>query len=140
MGLSSEDLDRIADELYLQRRIPNSVYCGNCGYNLRTLPYMYTCPECGNQYNARPLKMRGIFLPYEVEPPLGDAVATVFCGLATALLFYYAVSRGDAGLLVISMVFVAILVMRSVKFTRRLTRFLKAASLLRRIEMEEEEE
>jgi len=139
MVISSDELERIADDMYLQRGIRESLYCGNCGYNLRTLPHIYRCPECGNEYNARPLKMRGIFLPYEVEPPIGDAAATVFCGLATALLFYYAVSRGDAGLLVISMVFVAMLVVFSVKFTRRLTRFMKAASLLRRIKMDEEE-
>ena len=61
MVLSENELDRLADEMYLDRRIAHSVYCGECGYNLRTLPYAGRCPECGGEYNARPLIMKGIF-------------------------------------------------------------------------------
>ena len=63
MPLSSNDLERLSDDIYKNRRITGLVYCGTCGYCLKTLPYVYQCPECGGSYNARPLSMQGIFMP-----------------------------------------------------------------------------
>jgi predicted Zn-ribbon and HTH transcriptional regulator len=80
VGVGTTDLDRLADDMYKEYRIGGTVYCGNCGYNLRTLPYLYQCPECGNEYNARPLVMKGIFLPLSTSPPFVDMAAVVFCG------------------------------------------------------------
>lgn len=139
MALSSEDLERIAHELYFQRRISGSIYCGNCGYNLHGLPYIYTCPECGTSYNARPLKLTGIFKPYETDPPTGDAAAAVVCALATLILVWYAIGKGDRVVFVMSLLFVALFVAFTVNFVRRLARFLKACSILRRIQRDEED-
>ena len=86
MAISNRELDRFADDQYLDRRITSSVFCGNCGYNLRTLPYTYQCPECGQDYNARPLEMRGIFSPQDVDIPFGDMAAAAFCALAVYVL------------------------------------------------------
>lgn len=80
MVLGTDELERLADEAYKERRIGGTVYCGNCGYNLRTLYYVYRCPECGQEYNARPLVMKGIFLPQYTSPPWTDMAAVVFCG------------------------------------------------------------
>lgn len=80
MVLGTDELERLANDAYRERRIGGTVYCGNCGYNLRTLFYVYRCPECGQEYNARPLVMKGIFLPQNVSPPLVDMAAVVFCG------------------------------------------------------------
>ncbi len=80
MVLGTDELERLADDAYKERRIAGTVYCGNCGYNLRTLFYVYRCPECGQEYNARPLVMRGIFLPQNVSPPFVEMFAVVFCG------------------------------------------------------------
>ena len=80
MVLGTDELERLADEAYKDRRMAGTVYCGNCGYNLRTLPYVYRCPECGHEYNARPLVMKGIFLPQSVSPPFVEMFAVVFCG------------------------------------------------------------
>ena len=85
MVVSHDDLDRLADDIYKNRRISGWIYCGNCGYNLRTLPYVYTCPECGHEYNARPLTMRGIFLPHEASFPLRDLAALLACVLGTVV-------------------------------------------------------
>ncbi len=86
MGMSRSDLERLADDTDKGRILLSSTYCERCGYNLRTLPCVYTCPECGNQYNARPLKMEGIFLPHKTRVPVGDIAAVVF-GVGGALLF-----------------------------------------------------
>jgi len=80
MVLGTDELERLADDAYKERRIGGTVYCGGCGYNLKTLPYMYQCPECGQEYNARPLVMKGIFLPQSMSPPVVDMAAVVFCG------------------------------------------------------------
>ena len=63
------------------------LHCARCGYNLRTLPYLGRCPECGGNYNARPLRMDGIFTAQMLVFPTGDVVSAVFtCGLAAALI------------------------------------------------------
>jgi hypothetical protein len=80
MVLGSDELERLADDAYRERRMAGTVYCGNCGYNLRTLFYVYRCPECGQEYNARPLVMRGIFLPQNVSPPFVEMFAVVLYG------------------------------------------------------------
>jgi len=77
------DLDKLSDDIFKDRRISGSVYCGKCGYDLRTLPYLYQCPECGNAYNARPLVMKGVFLPQQTPVPWIDMLAVPFFGYIT---------------------------------------------------------
>ena len=77
--LDSGELERLSAELYADRIIVTSLYCAQCGYNLRTLPYVYRCPECGSDYNARALKMDGIFFPDLGFFPFGDLVSACFC-------------------------------------------------------------
>jgi hypothetical protein len=86
--LSSRELDALADDLYKDRRISGPVYCGGCGYNLKTLPYVYTCPECGQSYNARPRIMKGIFMPYTAEWPFLDLAAATVCAFVAGYLFW----------------------------------------------------
>lgn len=78
--------EQLALDIYRNRRITTSMYCGSCGYNLKTLPYVHACPECGAEYNARFPGAEGVFLLDDVQFPLGDVVAnlaliafTVFC-------------------------------------------------------------
>ncbi len=80
MVIGSDELEKLAEDSFKDRRIGGTIYCGGCGYNLKTLPYLYQCPECGQEYNARPLVMKGIFLPQNTSPPFVDMAAVVFCG------------------------------------------------------------
>lgn len=86
MHLSNEELVRISEEIYTDRRISSSTYCGRCGYNLRTLPYVGTCPECGSDYNARPLKWEGIFTAEQVRFPFSTLLG-VFVTAVAAVVF-----------------------------------------------------
>ncbi len=86
MVLGSDELQDLSEELYAEHRISSSLHCGNCGYNLRRLPYVYTCPECGNAYDANALKMTGIFLPGTGSFPWSDLLAAILCLLSAALL------------------------------------------------------
>jgi len=67
---NTDELERIADDMWKDRRITSPTYCEKCGYNLRTLPHVHNCPECGSEYNARPLLMKGIFLPQVGMAPI----------------------------------------------------------------------
>jgi len=78
MGLSSDDLDRLSKDVFSERRIGHSIYCGECGYNLRTLSYLGRCPECGNEYNARPAVRKGIYIATEIKFPLVELVCVLF--------------------------------------------------------------
>lgn len=138
MAFSKSELDRYADDAYKDRRITSSVYCGHCGYNLRTLPYIYTCPECGNQYNARPLNMKGIYAPQAVDVPFGDMAAAVFCGLTVFLLARNAFSPLDLWRAGFTVVFVVFTVMFLSRVYDRFAVLMKARRVARRIAMDEE--
>ena len=96
-GLSDEDRQRLSEDIFLDRRISGSVYCASCGYNLRDMPYVYNCPECGASYNARPLQIKGIFSPYDISFPLlwlTTALVLVLVAAATVWLAVCSVLSG----------------------------------------------
>ena len=139
MVISSGELDRIADDIDKDRRITTSVHCGGCGYNLRTLPYLYTCPECGNKYNARPRKMKGIFNPNAVSFPARDLLLTF--ASVFGVLFFGATSihSPSVATLLLAGFFAIMAVLSGREAYVRLCRFVKAFSIIRRIEAEEED-
>ncbi|MGB2987702.1 MAG: hypothetical protein WBE26_17690 [Phycisphaerae bacterium] len=140
MSLSSYELERFADDIYKDRRITGSVYCGNCGYNLHTLPYIYTCPECGSQYNARPLAMHGIFAPHEIEFPFRDILAALVCAVTTLVIGYPALKSLQAVRLAFAVVFAGLTIWFAWYADIRLGRYFKAVAIARRIAAQEKEE
>lgn len=140
MVISSEELDRIADDIDKQRRITDSVYCGHCGYNLRTLPYAYQCPECGKEYNARPLSLKGIFIRYQAELPIREAFITLMGAASTVALGYGAFNPRDNVRMVICFVFALITVLFSAQSITRFRLFINSIRIGNRIRLEEEAE
>ncbi len=139
MTLNSQELERLEDELWAGERIFHSLYCGECGYNLRTLPYTGLCPECGGRYNARPLKMDGIFLPQNMELPVLDVLM-----LAVGLVFSILFSRDSINPYKSGQMFMGIVVLvLSLVFAHRgwskFARFLKLRSILKQIEAAEDD-
>jgi len=139
MVLDNYDLEQIADDLYKDRRIIGSVYCGNCGYNLRTLPYVYTCPECGSKYNARPLVMQGIFAPYEIEFPFRDIMVTLICGLGTLAFAAKTINAFSVQWLVLTVLFIVLTASLILHAHSRLARYFKAVEISRRVAEQERE-
>ncbi len=89
--------------------IDYSIYCGACGYNLRTLPWVGRCPECGNEYIARPTRRKGTFLPQELVFPWGDlftafAFLLLAAGSVSTLLLQRPLSRLVIGMAVVAWV------------------------------------
>lgn len=138
MALSTSELERIADDMYRGRMLTLSTYCGDCGYNLRTLPYIYKCPECGNEYNARPLLMKGIFIPYRDDPPFRDLLGIVGFALATAVIGYGALKPLDIFRLVIALFFMTFTIISAMQFGSKLKHYLRAIQILGRIKREDE--
>lgn len=140
MVVGSRDLDRIADDIDKERVITSSVYCGRCGYNLRTLPFLYQCPECGNEYNARPLKMIGIFNPYAATFPTRDVLITLACAFVAVLFGVSAALAGNAKGLAIAAVFAACAIINGRSTWREIRRCLLAISIIRRIQSGEDDQ
>ncbi len=92
MSLNTDELDRLADDMLRGSRLTHSIYCGRCGYNLKSLTYTGHCPECGGKYNARPTRMEGIFNPQALELPITDALVVI----VTGAMGYYLLSRSLA--------------------------------------------
>ncbi|UCG32339.1 MAG: hypothetical protein JSU68_11800 [Phycisphaerales bacterium] len=63
----------------MQGRIPTSVICDSCGYNLKGSPFVSTCPECGSPYNARRALGKNIYRPGTLQFPWADMAILAFC-------------------------------------------------------------
>ena len=141
MPMSLEELDRLADEQYTNRRIPASTFCGKCGYNLRGLPYVYHCPECGSDYNASPRRMSGIYQPSAAEFPFGDLAAALLCAAMGGSLVARSVSPPAWGSLSFGVMLCLMCVTFGVKAIVRLLRYSRGRGVARRIveaELEDE--
>ena len=134
--MSSEELDQQAEDVYNDRRITRSVYCGRCGYNLRTLPHCYTCPECGSGFNARPLSMTGIFMPHEAHIPFLDTAAAIACALSAVVFGFIASGTRDGLRIGLAAVFLILAVMFASRAYARFLRFVRAVDISRRIAAE----
>ncbi len=133
MALNNAELERIADDMYKGRLLSHSVYCGNCGYNLRTLPYLYTCPECGNSYNARPRKMTGIFLPQEADLPFRDFFAALLFGFGAWYFGRVAFQSNDTFSFFVALAMGVASVMFMAHVYRRTVHLFKSMEIARRI-------
>ncbi len=136
MTLSEQDRERQSDEIYTDRLIRGSVYCGTCGYNLRTLPYVYQCPECGQRYNARPLTMKGVFLPQQAEPPVSQVLFLLVCMAAAGVLFFDAFTPPDIWRLLGGTLLTIFSVVECPKAWHSVRRYLLARAIIRRINRE----
>lgn len=121
------------------RRMDRSLFCGKCGYNLRTLPYAGRCPECGNEYNARTLKMRGILIPQTVRFPTSDLVAFVLAGGAALMMFEWFRQAGGQLYLGLAGAFGVLAAGQFYFLCREMMRFVHCHRLVRQIRAESEE-
>ena len=140
MPLSERDREDLADDIIKDRRIGTSTYCGNCGYNLKTLPRSYHCPECGSEYRARMPQMKGIYLQNDNSLPFLETIAAVVFALVSGVLVVGAWDSNSVGYGVTAMIFTAVTIILAVAAFRRTNRFLRTARLTRQIERQKEDE
>jgi hypothetical protein len=139
MTLNSQELERLEDQLWAGERIYHSLYCGECGYNLRTLPYTGLCPECGGRYNARPLKMEGIFLPQNMELPVLDVLMLGIAVTFSILFIRDSINPYDSARMFIGVVGLILSLVFGHRAWSKFSRFLKFRSILKQIESAEDD-
>lgn len=80
-------MDHLLEEVEGPAVMTSKVFCDQCGYQLRGLPFTGRCPECGNSYIVRGIKTEGIFFPQTAAFPASDLVAgLVSAGLTVWLV------------------------------------------------------
>ncbi len=140
MPLSQEDLEREADDMFKDRRIAHAVRCGRCGYNLKTLPYIGQCPECGNEYNARPMSMKGIFNACEGGFPFRSFFGAFVGAAGAVVMASWALDPLDLVGLLLTAIFLWMALMYFWSGCSGVMRMFRAISIRRRIRMEEQQE
>ncbi len=129
MAIDHDGLRYLLEETEGENVITSTVFCDQCGYQLRMLPYIGRCPECGNPYNARGLKIEGIFVPHTAAFPASDIAA----GLASAALVIWLVAglikRFDLWTLLFAAVFGYMAVVFLKQAWARLKRFIRGQKL-----------
>ena len=140
MSFTSHELDHMADDIYLNRRITGSIFCEECGYNLKTLPYVHRCPECGCDYNARPLTMKGIFLPRNFDFPASRMASALFLLALGGLLAHGANAGRDTVMSVAAAAVVAVGLLRTYQTWQGVLRYWHAKELALRIAKQEAED
>ncbi len=139
MTVNSSESERIEEQVLSGDRIFHALYCGECGYSLKMLPYTGRCPECGGRYNARPLKMEGIFLPQNMELPIVD-ICMLVVGLSVSASFTFkSMQSPDSGQLFIGIVVLILSVMFAYRGWSKFAKFLRFKRLIKQIEAAEDE-
>lgn len=137
MGLSKRELEQLADEQYKGRQIANSIYCSECGYNLKTLPYQYQCPECGNEYYARLPMMKGIYFYDNIKLPLGDIFSALFFLIACLLVMPWAFNPVNFVVLVITLFLDVMTLLYGFRAYHKFIRYLRFRAIARHIASQE---
>ena len=138
MGLSVRDSERLADEIYRDRRISGTLYCANCGYCLKTLLYQQICPECGQEYNARSTVMKGIYFPHQGALPFGDFLTTLCYAAVSVALHWGAYRPVDGVRIAMAMVMSVFCLVNAYLTFQRFLIALRARVITSRIARQEE--
>lgn len=137
--ISSDEAEKLADDMLANRRIGHSVYCGQCGYNLRMATYLGRCTECGNEYNARPTVMKGIFWPHDVRFPISDILLSGLCLLMGAAIIRSGINPVSDWAIFGGSIFAILGLLYLREVYRKLKKYIATRGLLKRINAEEDE-
>lgn len=121
------------EEEGVENVIGSTLYCDKCGYQLRMLPHVGRCPECGNSYNARGLEMEGIFNPQRAEFPGSDILAGLASAGLVAWLTAGLVQRFDLWALLFAALFGYMAIIFLKQSWARLKRFIRGQRLTRKL-------
>jgi hypothetical protein len=140
MSVHLDQIDKYMDEIAAEQAIGVSLYCGRCGYNLRTLPVVGRCPECGSIYNARPAKLDGIFREEDVEIPIMDALIFLALGPPGYWLLMRMAASYSPGKLFFGFLLGGFGTYFGIRALRKAMRFTRYHQIARRIRQEDEYE
>jgi hypothetical protein len=124
-------MGKIEQDILYDRGMQYDVYCGKCAYNLRTRPRLGVCPECGNEYDARPLHMEGILLPKNISLPVRQFIGMLFCVSVTLLALYSGLVEGVTWAYVPAVAFFALAIMYAYNSVVRSVSYFRHRALMR---------
>ncbi len=138
MAFEHEHLEHMLAEEQGPRLMTKPAICDQCGYQLRGLPFVGCCPECGHSYSVRGIKTEGIFVPHAAEFPAMDLVAGVVSGGLALWLVAGLVRRFDLWslLLVAFLGYTGFVFLRQGR--RRLRRFIRAQKIASRADSDDD--
>ncbi len=140
MPFDDEDREQLAEDMLHDRRINRPIYCAHCGYNLKTLPKSYHCPECGSLYAARSPAWKGIYTQCESRPPVLEFLGLIIVGTPAVFLVMNAIASPTSGLVTTAVAFAVLTLILAGAAFLRTTRFLHAQRIARHIADQEAEE
>ena len=127
-------MGKIGQELISERGIDRDLFCECCGYNLRTLRLIGRCPECGGEYDTRPMNVRGILSVKDLTVP-GDLIgALIVSGSLAYLILSVAVRYTILWAHLLGFPFALLFCFLFVAVFRRMLRMVRHRALLRRAE------
>lgn len=135
--LTQYDLERMAEEMGLDRSIGADLFCSPCGYSLRGLPYRGRCPECGSDYDAKSLWKEGVISAGCIKPPFGDYFQTGLLMIAAVLPVVRSISSSSLFLLVVGAVLFACTLVCARRAWIKTVRFIHIRRMVRQIEDEQ---
>lgn len=105
MPIDARYLERAQEEEDSSRTITETILCGSCGYQLKMLPKVGRCPECGGHYNVVRNTKEGIFTPQSAEFPMFDLAASVASTWLLIWLFFGLLQSFDFWALMLMLTF-----------------------------------
>jgi hypothetical protein len=138
MSLTSGELELLAEDILGHRGISTNLYCAECGYCLRTLPYAGRCPECGSEYNARALWKEGVFTAGMLEFPAGDVLATIVLLVLSASFIGWGVAISSGGPVAVGLVLLVFGAVYLGLAWKRTARYFRFRAIAKRIEDSED--
>src|SRR5262245_12509714 len=81
--------------------------CPHCGYSLNGLPREHRCPECGFEYDANTLTVRGIVAVNRRELLLFPFLVALMCG-ANLLLAWMMMKNAPLAAVALGLIMVAV--------------------------------
>jgi hypothetical protein len=112
--------------------IPNSVYCGQCGYNLKTLPGIGRCPECGNPYKVVGIHRTGIHDNAYIEFPWKAFLVIAFELLLTGYMCFQFITTQNNLALILAGIFSLVLLRRIYVTSAQINRYRHHRDILKR--------
>jgi len=123
----------------LERFLSYSVFCDRCGYNLRQLPYVGQCPECANHYNARPLKLQGIYSAFDLKFPWLDMMAGLISLGIGMVVLVESLRSGSRWGLISGLTFTVLGLAIAPGVYREVTRYVQFRGIIRRAQLEDDD-
>jgi len=117
----------------LSRRatIATNTFCGQCGYNLKTLAIFGRCPECGNVYDSRATVQEGILRDEDIHFPWAGVAGSLLSGAIGAGGIIRAVQKGATWAWVPAVAFILLFLLFVIITYRHAAQFIRHRLLLR---------